>query len=528
VLPGVPWSLQPLRSLSPPEPREGLTPVPPPAPEALGDAVHHTLGLLRSLDLAPDAPAAASKAAASAAGAAGAGASRQAASLLAVIDELLGLGRGAGADAAGVPSAKAAADEEAFIVLDSSSEEDDEAIMILSDSDDEDEEAEEEESSSAAISSEEDEAEGEDEEEEDLSLFPPAYSMRRLGLAALPATLVHRALKGHLPPSEQRAGAAAQPLPERMSGKQEGAVLRALAHLPALGSDSVQVGRWGRDSVSLRSLRSLRDGEWLNDEVINFFVRRAHAQNKQWQAAGTEGQLALYLGPKGPSPLQYHRDGSADAADPNVPSRTLPRCYVHSSMFLAKLLSPAYQYADIRNWTTREPLDWGLGDGTGSPSAVEWIVVPLHLSVHWAVAVVDLGGRGIHYYDSMARSSAASYAPYTRALVQWLRDDSEHKMRLKAQGGAAAAPVPQPFVDATEWPVFAHPRSLVPQQDNDYDCGVFAISFLQALVAGKRWDFSQSTMPRRRCELILDIISTNEPLSSMISKAMAKDTVEND
>lgn len=50
---------------------------------------------------------------------------------------------------------------------------------------------------------------------------------------------------------------------------------------PAMGPDSEDIAREGADSCQRKSLRTLRQGEWLNDEVIHYFLLMLQKRDKQ-------------------------------------------------------------------------------------------------------------------------------------------------------------------------------------------------------------------------------------------------------
>eukprot|EP00967_Tisochrysis_lutea_P033018 scaffold39174_cov26-Tisochrysis_lutea.AAC.2 len=77
-------------------------------------------------------------------------------------------------------------------------------------------------------------------------------------------------------------------------------------------------------------MATLRPGQWLNDEVINYFV----AMLKRRAAA----------------------DATGDAAANGLEKFSLDRVYLHNTMFYAKLAESAsgYCYANVRRWTKRD------------------------------------------------------------------------------------------------------------------------------------------------------------------------------
>jgi len=124
--------------------------------------------------------------------------------------------------------------------------------------------------------------------------------------------------------------------------------------------------------VTRYSVRTLKDGGWVNDEVVNF-------EMSELQEACVPGE-ALYF----------------------------------SSFFYAFLTSPAYDYQMVQRWTKKVDV-----------FAFKRIVVPVHLVNHWVLAVVNLAERRFEYYDSLDRPQGA----VLRNLARWLADESKDKRK---------------------------------------------------------------------------------------------------
>jgi sentrin-specific protease 1 len=150
----------------------------------------------------------------------------------------------------------------------------------------------------------------------------------------------------------------------------------------------------------------------------------------------------------------------------------------------------------VRRWTLRNGLAPRL-------RAVRYWVFPIHVDIHWALAVLDTAEGALHYFDSMAPLPPG--APPTqvnasertlRALVRWYSDETADKLGEGAR------------VDTSRWRVLRHPAGAVPQQDNGFDCGVFMLHFARCVAAGVPWDFGQADMRDLREALTYDILTT--------------------
>ncbi|VDN60599.1 unnamed protein product [Dracunculus medinensis] len=104
------------------------------------------------------------------------------------------------------------------------------------------------------------------------------------------------------------------------------------------------------DEIMRKDLLTLRGLEWLNDEVINFYMK-----------------------------LICKR-----AAD----NCSYPKVYAFTTFFYPTLLAKGYQ--SVKRWTRKVDI-----------FSFDIILVPIHLSAHWCLAVIDFSNKFIEYYDSM-------------------------------------------------------------------------------------------------------------------------------
>ena len=170
-----------------------------------------------------------------------------------------------------------------------------------------------------------------------------------------------------------------------------------------------------------KDLTTLRDGSWLNDEVINFYMQ-----------------------------LLKQREARLCEVDPT----RLPNRYMNS-FFVHKLLDAEgkYVYSNVRRWT--KAFDVFQSDK---------VFFPVNLSnTHWTLAVVHVQERYIAYYDSMAGTGMK----YLKALLQWVQD--EHKDKKGSE------------LDTSDWRLEPCDAESTPQQMNGVDCGVFTTMFADFL-----------------------------------------------
>ncbi|XP_055603201.1 sentrin-specific protease 1-like isoform X2 [Uranotaenia lowii] len=128
-------------------------------------------------------------------------------------------------------------------------------------------------------------------------------------------------------------------------------------------------------SITRNDLATLIGDNWLNDEVINFYMNLLIERSEQ--------------------------------------NESLPRVYAMNTFFIPKLLSAGH--AGLKRWTRKVDI-----------FTYDIIPVPVHVGrVHWCMAIIDLKNQAIRYYDSMGTPNNT----VLNALEQYLRDESLDKRK---------------------------------------------------------------------------------------------------
>ncbi|EZA61589.1 Sentrin-specific protease [Ooceraea biroi] len=147
-------------------------------------------------------------------------------------------------------------------------------------------------------------------------------------------------------------------------------VKNALVHSPG---DEVLAEGFGL-RITRKDLHTLAGLNWLNDEVINFYmnllIARGHSSDKY------------------------------------------PKVHAMNTFFYPKLLSGGH--ACLRRWTRKVDI-----------FAQDVVVVPVHLDIHWCMSIIDFRDKSIVYYDSMGGSNPKCLT----ALKQYLLDESMDKKK---------------------------------------------------------------------------------------------------
>lgn len=186
--------------------------------------------------------------------------------------------------------------------------------------------------------------------------------------------------------------------------------------------------------IKRRDMLTLDGLNWLNDEIINFYMNLIMQRGKkpQWPAA-----------------------------------------YAMNTFFYPKLKDQGYD--SLKRWTKKVDV-----------FAHDFIAVPIHLGVHWCMAVINLKEKTIRYYDSMGSPNERCL----QLLLDYLSD--EHLDKKKAD------------FDTTGWKL----ESVrdIPQQMNGSDCGMFSCTFAEFLTRNEKITFSQQDMPYLRRKMVLEIL----------------------
>jgi len=200
-------------------------------------------------------------------------------------------------------------------------------------------------------------------------------------------------------------------------------------------------------------LHCLRDGEWLNDEVINFF-------------------LSILL-----SKTQLEFKNA-------TPEKTIPKVWIWNTHFYVKLSGEIpnkntheYSYGNVRKWTKRKKID---------VLTLDRMIVPIHAGVHWSLAVVNFKDKRFEYFDSLNLDNEQCLG----FLRKWLIDEVKDKKQLDWS--------------LDDWEDVYHHD--IPQQTNSYDCGVFLCSFAATAGVGNPINFSMKNIPYLRRKMLLDIL----------------------
>jgi len=174
-----------------------------------------------------------------------------------------------------------------------------------------------------------------------------------------------------------------------------------------------------------------------------------------------------------------------------------------------------YSFANAAKLTKKEGIDITL---------LKTVVIPLHVEPnHWAVIVINLEQKSIHYFDSLhapndtinvdlgnvyvpqtdVNGPLGKFGPALRNCARWVVDEFFVKSPSDVKK------------DVSFWKGIVHSKRNVPQQDNDVDCGVFCIHMLKTFAEGRGPCFDTGggidvpNIPLMRRQIALSIVNTS-------------------
>lgn len=189
-----------------------------------------------------------------------------------------------------------------------------------------------------------------------------------------------------------------------------------------------------RLQVSRKDIETLSGLNWLNDEVVNFYFN-----------------------------LLMER-GKLD---------NFPSVYSCNTFFYPKLMSGGH--ASLKRWTRKIDI-----------FSHDLILVPVHLGMHWCLAVVDFRSKTIKYYDSMGGENSQCL----NALKCYLEAESLDKKNQK--------------LDTSDWTLETVKDK--PNQLNGSDCGMFTCKYAEYICRDAKFTFTQEDMPYFRKRMVYEIV----------------------
>ena len=185
--------------------------------------------------------------------------------------------------------------------------------------------------------------------------------------------------------------------------------------------------------ITVEKLKCLLGTEWLNSEVITFW-------------------------------LEWWGEQIGAGSEVNMPKSSKLRCYFASTYFFTKMTEDGYSYQATKRWTKKIDI-----------FALDKMIIPMNSgNRHWYLAVIDFRLPRIEIYDSLYSTPSAVF----ETLFRWLED--EHLSRKGSK------------MDRAAWSCLPQTRAKIPRQQNCSDCGVFMCLFAAYSSLDRPFRFSQN------------------------------------
>ncbi|XP_078571968.1 uncharacterized protein LOC144859306 isoform X1 [Branchiostoma floridae x Branchiostoma japonicum] len=189
-----------------------------------------------------------------------------------------------------------------------------------------------------------------------------------------------------------------------------------------------------RLEITRKDMHTLAGLNWLNDEIINFYM------NMIMDRGNIQGNLKVHA---------------------------------FNTFFYTKITQQGP--SSVMRWTRKVSL-----------FSMDLVLVPVHLGMHWCMAVLDMRNKCIKYYDSMGGRNDKGI----NALRDYLQ--AEHKDKKGSN------------LDLSGW-TSQYPENI-PQQMNGSDCGMFACKFAEYASRDASINFDQTHMPYFRRRMVWEIL----------------------
>ncbi|KAL3762313.1 hypothetical protein ACHAW5_006313 [Stephanodiscus triporus] len=285
------------------------------------------------------------------------------------------------------------------------------------------------------------------------TIFSQATKRRRTGGNAKASGTGSSMSAANPPDMERKARDYAMKLMRPFTAEEQTVVEDALKD----GPPKEILAKQGADSVQRGSMQTLCRGQWLNDEVINYFLKNC----------------------------LMRRDEKMCTTDTSRRRSHFFNSFFIQTMFDEKSKDPElrgrYNFDNVKNWSKKVP--------GGDIFNLKYIVCPINIDdTHWTSAVIFMEDKRIQYYDSMGGTDWSKL----EGLLKYVKDE------YSAKNGKE--------LDVTEWELVSC-TSDTPRQKNGYDCGVFTCMFADFISKDCQLLFNQDHIDQCRQRIALSIMN---------------------
>uniref|UniRef100_A0A7S0IT36 Ubiquitin-like protease family profile domain-containing protein n=1 Tax=Calcidiscus leptoporus TaxID=127549 RepID=A0A7S0IT36_9EUKA len=229
---------------------------------------------------------------------------------------------------------------------------------------------------------------------------------------------------------------------ESLSAEAEERVASALRS----GNPAERLADFRNIPVCRKDMATLLPRQWLNDEVINYFLKLLEARAETDLVDTSAGRLKIHF----MNTQFYHK--------------------------LAGWGDGGYLYKNVARWTKRVDI-----------FSKDIVIVPIHChGNHWTLALINFMQRRFEYLDSLFGGDGGVLANLRRYL------EDEHLNKKQAS------------YDTNGWQDLCH--SEIPRQRNGFDCGVFMCTNANLIARGAALTFTQAELPYLRRRMVFEIL----------------------
>merc|ERR1712190_487952 len=135
--------------------------------------------------------------------------------------------------------------------------------------------------------------------------------------------------------------------------------------------------------VTVKDLCTLEDGQWLNDEVMNFYMALLQDRNLQRRQQQNDHICVLLM----------------------------------NTFFFTKLSSDSYNYKAVKRWTKKIKLKKKGLAHVDTIFELDKFIFPVHVNkIHWCCGCINFKDKKFEYYDSMNGTSSSFFRDIRRYL----------------------------------------------------------------------------------------------------------------
>lgn len=211
--------------------------------------------------------------------------------------------------------------------------------------------------------------------------------------------------------------------------------------------------------VESHDIQKLSPGQWLNDEVINFYLKLIERRSgiaSQKRADAIQARKRV-MANEYTDDVQRTQDLGL-IADVKKRWNGIWNVHVFNTFFFEKLSKQGY--SGVRQWTRKVDI-----------FTKDLILFPINLGqAHWVCAAINMRKLRFEYYDSMHSKNQRAFD----VLEEYVQ--SEYKDKKKDEFGQ---------LDLSGWKRYFSQQS--PIQANGFDCGVFASMTIEQLSRRDPW-----------------------------------------